>query len=114
MEAQEQHNKSRVVKIDSVESWDTYFSQASNQGCPIAVHFMASWCIPSVAMNPFFEELALTFKDVLFLSVDVDDVKNHLQKHMFWMLGNLFSSAAFISGPGLRAHRVNIPCAKPC
>ncbi|KAK8488240.1 hypothetical protein V6N11_047178 [Hibiscus sabdariffa] len=75
MEAQEQHNNSRVVKIDSVESWDTYFNQATNQGCPIVVHFMASWCIPSVAMNPFFEELALTFKDVLFLSVDVDDVK---------------------------------------
>ncbi|KAL4335175.1 hypothetical protein GQ457_07G028570 [Hibiscus cannabinus] len=75
MEAQEQHNNSRVVKIDSVESWNTYFSQATNQGCPIVVHFMASWCIPSVAMNSFFEELALTFKDVLFLSVDVDDVK---------------------------------------
>ncbi|GMI91488.1 C-terminal cysteine residue is changed to a serine 1 [Hibiscus trionum] len=73
MEGQEQH-KSRVVKIDSVESWDSYFNQA-NQGCPIVVHFAASWCIPSAAMNPFFEELALTFQDALFLVVDVDDVK---------------------------------------
>ncbi|GMJ14623.1 C-terminal cysteine residue is changed to a serine 1 [Hibiscus trionum] len=76
MEAQqEHHNKSRVVKVDSVQTWDFYFNQATNQGCPIVVHFTASWCMPSVAMNPFFEELASTFQDVLFLTVDVDDVK---------------------------------------
>ncbi|MBA0641550.1 hypothetical protein Goshw_003511, partial [Gossypium schwendimanii] len=39
------------------------------------VHFTAAWCVPSVAMNPFFEELALCYQDILFLSVDVDDVK---------------------------------------
>lgn len=39
------------------------------------MHFTASWCMPSVAMNPFFEELALTYPDVLFLTVDVDEVK---------------------------------------
>ncbi|XP_038997105.1 thioredoxin-like protein CXXS1 isoform X2 [Hibiscus syriacus] len=72
---EEQQNKSRVVKIDSVQSWDFYFNLATNQGCPIFVHFTAAWCIPSVAMNPFFEELALTFQDLLFLTVDVDDVK---------------------------------------
>lgn len=38
-------------------------------------HFSASWCIPSVAMNPVFEELSLTFPDAVFLVVDVDDVK---------------------------------------
>lgn len=31
--------------------------------------------MPSVAMNPLFEELASAYPDVLFLSVDVDDVK---------------------------------------
>lgn len=31
--------------------------------------------MPSVAMNPLFEELASVYPDVLFLSVDVDDVK---------------------------------------
>ena len=39
------------------------------------VHFTASWCIPSVAMNPFFGELASNYPDALFLTVDVDDVK---------------------------------------
>lgn len=39
------------------------------------MHFTASWCMPSVAMNPFFEELAGSHPDVLFLVVDVDEVK---------------------------------------
>ena len=41
----------------------------------IVAHFTASWCMPSVVMNSFFEELASTYQDVLFLTVDVDDVK---------------------------------------
>ncbi|XP_030456920.1 thioredoxin-like protein CXXS1 isoform X1 [Syzygium oleosum] len=75
MEGQEQQNKSRVVKVESPESWDSYLAPANAQACPVVVHFTAAWCMPSVAMNPFFEELASTFPDVLFLTVDVDDVK---------------------------------------
>lgn len=41
----------------------------------IVVHFTASWCVPSLAMNPFFEELSLNYRDVLFLLVDVDELK---------------------------------------
>ncbi|KAL5976076.1 Thioredoxin-like protein cxxs1 [Asimina triloba] len=75
MEGQEQTLKSRVVKVDSEESWDFFINQANNQGCPVSVHFAASWCAPSVAMKPYFEEMALNYPDVLFLSVDVDEVK---------------------------------------
>lgn len=39
------------------------------------MHFTAAWCMPSVAMNSFFEELASSYPDVLFLTVDVDEVK---------------------------------------
>ncbi|MED6110812.1 Thioredoxin-like protein cxxs1 [Stylosanthes scabra] len=70
-----EENKPKVVVIDSLESWESYVTQASNQNSPIVVHFTASWCMPSVAMNPFFEELALTYPDALFLTVDVDEVK---------------------------------------
>ncbi|RWW72511.1 hypothetical protein BHE74_00019673, partial [Ensete ventricosum] len=41
----------------------------------VFVHFGASWCVPSLAMNSFFEELAMTYQDILFLVVDVDEVK---------------------------------------
>uniref|UniRef100_A0A1J3DA56 Thioredoxin-like protein CXXS1 n=1 Tax=Noccaea caerulescens TaxID=107243 RepID=A0A1J3DA56_NOCCA len=75
MEDQEAQKSSRVVKVDSAESWNFYVSQAKNQSCPIVAHFTASWCIPSVFMNTFFEELASSYKDALFLIVDVDEVK---------------------------------------
>lgn len=41
----------------------------------VFVHFGASWCVPSLAMNSFFEELAMTYQDILYLVVDVDEVK---------------------------------------
>ncbi|KAJ0101470.1 hypothetical protein Patl1_04389 [Pistacia atlantica] len=75
MEENGQLKKSRVVKVDSKESWDFFISQATNQGCPVLIHFTAAWCMPSVAMNPFFEQLALSFQNILFLVVDVDEVK---------------------------------------
>lgn len=39
------------------------------------MHFTAAWCMPSVAMNPFLEELASSYPDVRFLTLDVDEVK---------------------------------------
>ncbi|OMP04520.1 Thioredoxin [Corchorus olitorius] len=72
--------KSRVIKVESEDSWDFFITQANNQACPVFVHFAASWCAPSVAMNPFFEELALSYQDILFLLVDVDDVKGVASK----------------------------------
>ncbi|KAE8704047.1 Thioredoxin-like protein CXXS1 [Hibiscus syriacus] len=71
---------SRVVRIDSEQSWDFFITQANGQGCPIMVHFTAAWCVPSVAMSPLFEQLAFTYQDVLFLSVDVDDVQEAASK----------------------------------
>ncbi|KAF8414067.1 hypothetical protein HHK36_002066 [Tetracentron sinense] len=80
MEGHEQLNKSRVVKVDSEESWELFVTQANNQDCPVVVHFTAAWCMPSVAMNPFFEELASSYQYILFLLVDVDDVKEVASK----------------------------------
>lgn len=81
MENQDQSSKSKVVKVDSKDSWEFHVNQATNQGSPIVVHFTAAWCMPSVAMNPFFEELATNFPDVSFLTVDVDEVKEVASKY---------------------------------
>ncbi|OIV99165.1 hypothetical protein TanjilG_19661 [Lupinus angustifolius] len=80
MESQYQLKKSKVVKIESWKSWEDYITYATNQGFPVMVHFSAFWCMPSIAMNPFFEELASTYQDVLFLKVDVDEVKEVASK----------------------------------
>ncbi|KAF3640954.1 Thioredoxin-like protein CXXS1 [Capsicum annuum] len=81
MEVQEQGTKSRVVKVNSMESWDFHVNQATFQGCPIVAHFTAVWCIPSVAMNPFMEELASMYQDMCFLTIDVDEVKEVASKY---------------------------------
>ncbi|XP_060179402.1 thioredoxin-like protein CXXS1, partial [Lycium barbarum] len=78
---QEQHAKSRVVKVDSKESWEFHLNQATNQCSHIVAHFTAIWSIPSVAMNPFMEESASTYQDILFLNIDVDDVKDVATKY---------------------------------
>ncbi|KAI4304296.1 hypothetical protein MLD38_039827 [Melastoma candidum] len=76
----QQQGPSGVVKVDSSESWDYYVSQSKDQGCPLVAHFSASWCVPSIAMNPVFEDLRTEYPDVLFLAVDVDDVKEVASK----------------------------------
>ena len=37
MAGNQQLKESRVVKVDSEESWDLFFSQATNQGCPVSL-----------------------------------------------------------------------------
>ncbi|XP_061350531.1 thioredoxin-like protein CXXS1 [Gastrolobium bilobum] len=80
MEGQQQLKKSKVVKIESWESWEQHITDATTKGYPVVVHFSAYWCMPSIAMNPFFKELASTYQDVLFLNVDVDEVKEVASK----------------------------------
>ncbi|GFP89975.1 thioredoxin-like protein cxxs1 [Phtheirospermum japonicum] len=77
---QQATHESRVAKVESAKTWDMFIAQANNQGCPVVVHFTASWCMPSVAMEPFLEELALSHQDILFLLVDVDETKEVASK----------------------------------
>ncbi|KAJ4976060.1 hypothetical protein NE237_001166 [Protea cynaroides] len=79
-QVEEEALKSKVLKVDSQKSWDSLLNQANSQSCPVVVHFTAAWCMPSVAMNQLFEELALVHQDILFLSVDVDEVKDVASK----------------------------------
>nr|XP_043621776.1 thioredoxin-like protein CXXS1 [Erigeron canadensis] len=81
MEGNIETPKPSVVKISSTETWNSHLQEAKSHGTPIVAHFTASWCIPSVAMNPIFEELALLFPDISFLTVDVDDSKEIAKKY---------------------------------
>ncbi|RWW24805.1 hypothetical protein GW17_00010885 [Ensete ventricosum] len=74
--AEEQQQQGEVKsKVDSEESWDLFTTQADDRGCPVFVHFGASWCVPSLAMNTCFQELANSYPDILFLLVDDDDMR---------------------------------------
>lgn len=75
MDTQQQVTGSRVLVVDSDNSWDVILGQAQGQACAVVVHFTAEWCAPSKYMAGFFENLALKYPDILFLLVDVDEVK---------------------------------------
>jgi len=75
MDAHQQVTGSRVLVVDSDKSWDFILGQAQDQSCPVVAHFTADWCAPSKYMAGFFEDLALKYPDILFLLVDVDEVK---------------------------------------
>ncbi|KAI7745039.1 hypothetical protein M8C21_000018 [Ambrosia artemisiifolia] len=81
MDADQENPKPIIVNINSTETWDSHLQQSKSHGTPMVAHFTASWCIPSVAMNPFIEQLALVFPDIIFLTVDVDDFKEIASKY---------------------------------
>lgn len=67
--------RSRVARVSSEDAWDALVAEANAQGSPVVAHFSASWCVPSMAMNPFFEELAYDHQQMMFTLVDVDEAK---------------------------------------
>ncbi|XP_057544914.1 thioredoxin-like protein CXXS1 [Amaranthus tricolor] len=73
-------NRSMVSKVETKDQWELLFNMAQNKAYPMVVHFGATWCVPSVAMNPVFEELASTYSHVMFIFVDVDEVKEVASK----------------------------------
>ena len=46
MEDQELQKSSRVVKVDSPESWNFYVSQAKSQACPVSLSSSSSLSFP--------------------------------------------------------------------
>ncbi|XP_057540828.1 thioredoxin-like protein CXXS1 [Amaranthus tricolor] len=68
--------KSRVSWVNSEKSWESFLLRVKTLNLPVVVHFTATWCMPSVAMNPFFDDLALNNPCALFLRVDMDEVLN--------------------------------------
>lgn len=54
MEGVEQQNKTRVVKVDSLESWDFYVTQATNQGTPVSFLINFTNFQTTIKLHKFF------------------------------------------------------------
>ena len=62
MEGVEQQNKTRVVKVDSLESWDFYVNQATNQGTPVSFLINFTNFQTTIKLHKFFLLLSGSWK----------------------------------------------------
>merc|ERR1712224_1150244 len=58
-----------VRMIEDEEDWEATI----NGDKTVVVDFTAQWCGPCRMIGPKFEEFSLTYTDLLFVKVDVDD-----------------------------------------
>ncbi|XP_022144127.1 thioredoxin H-type 1-like [Momordica charantia] len=70
----------QVIGVHNVEAFDDLLKKGTESGKLIVVDFTASWCPPCRFIAPIFAELAKAHIGVIFLKVDVDEVKEVSEK----------------------------------
>ncbi|KAJ2860403.1 hypothetical protein GGH94_005541 [Coemansia aciculifera] len=66
-----------VISVDDSD----HFYHLLNSHQKVVVDFTASWCGPCRQMSPIFSDLSGEHSDVLFLSVDIDNVRDVAQAY---------------------------------
>ncbi|KAF8011083.1 hypothetical protein BT93_J1639 [Corymbia citriodora subsp. variegata] len=70
----------QVISCHTVGAWMEQIQKGSEPDKLVVVDFTASWCGPCRFIAPFLTELARKFPGVLFLKVDVDELKQVAQE----------------------------------
>ncbi|KAL7598583.1 thioredoxin H1 [Lactuca sativa] len=65
-----------LISCHSVELWQQLYEKHKQIKKLLVVDFTASWCGPCRMMAPIFAELAKKFPDVIFVKIDVDELKS--------------------------------------
>ncbi|KAI3744544.1 hypothetical protein L1987_57627 [Smallanthus sonchifolius] len=66
----------KVVTVKSKEDWETQLQNSKTSNKLMVIDFSASWCGPSLFMDPVVQDLANEFPDVDFIKIDIDDFKD--------------------------------------
>ncbi|XP_024013722.1 thioredoxin H1 [Eutrema salsugineum] len=65
-----------VIACHTVESWNEQLQKGNDSKTLVVVDFTASWCGPCRFIAPFFADLAKKLPNVIFLKVDIDELKS--------------------------------------
>ncbi|KAL8144488.1 hypothetical protein V2J09_017520 [Rumex salicifolius] len=63
-----------VQLVTTFGYWEQKLTEAKNNGIPVVANFSAPWCTPCRSMVPVYRELADTHPNIMFLTVDVDEL----------------------------------------
>ena len=66
----------QVISCHTIDAWNDQLKKSNETKQLVVVDFTASWCGPCRFITPFLVELAKKLPDVLFLKVDVDELKS--------------------------------------
>ncbi|XP_058785395.1 thioredoxin H-type-like [Vicia villosa] len=65
----------QVIGVHSVDAWKEQLEKGNASKKLIVVDFTASWCGPCRFIAPILAEIAKKLPEVIFLKVDVDELK---------------------------------------
>ncbi|KAK9271310.1 hypothetical protein L1049_026900 [Liquidambar formosana] len=65
----------QVISCHTIEAWEEQLQKGNGSGKLMVVDFTASWCGPCRFISPILAEFARRMTDVIFLKVDVDELK---------------------------------------
>ncbi|CAA2998024.1 thioredoxin H-type 1 [Olea europaea subsp. europaea] len=66
----------QVIGCHSVDQWKENFNKGIETKKLVVIDFTASWCGPCRVISPIFAEIAKKTPHVIFLKVDVDELRD--------------------------------------